>query len=362
MFDGRLGELGTELPQGDLFYPLIPNRELAYAGHWLTVYAVEAAAVKLVDQFPIFELGGALKHLSDVSERDASDPFVQLFALWAADAALSKVLNGDQTLSFCRGAALDLLHEMQRLQANFAPSADGKPMTPLPAWEMTRTKSKIEIFEHQLSAELKRTASYAVPLRGIFNIELLAEHADRHIHETIRHHLSEFAVSEYREAGRCLAFGLYSASGFHSARAVEDVLRVYYERFIGPPPDKSMGLLASNLNDLLSKADAKIRPRENTVRHIRDVTNFDRNPLMHRNVKLEEIDATTLFNSALGVIVEMVKELISLDDEDLQAPLPLHGAAAIDLGLASPPPRRRLAAASPKQIPDISKSSTSPKT
>ena len=118
------------------------------------------------------------------------------------------------------------------------------------------------------------------------------------------------------------------------------------------------GTSASNLADLLKAKDAKIRPRENTVRHIRDVTNFDRNPLMHRNVSLEEIDATTLFNSALGVIVEMVKELIALDDADLQEALPLNGAAVVDLGLAPENPKRRLAASAPmKQISDETKSS-----
>lgn len=329
----------------------------------MVVDAAEVGAVKLVDQFPMYELGGALRHLVAFAQDDAStDPFEQLFALWGAEQALGKVLDGEQPLAFCRGAAMDLIGEIRKQRFQLNPPEEGKKIAPLASWELHAIKTKTEIFEHQLSAELKKTASYAVPTRGIFNIELLAENAERHIHETIRQHLSEFAVSEYREAGRCLAFGLYSASGFHSARAVEDVLRVYYERFIGPPPDKPMGLLASHLNDLLEKKDAKLRPRENTVRHIRDVTNFDRNPLMHRNVQLEEIDATTLFNSALGVLVEMVKELVSLDDADLQTALPLHGAAASDLGLTSPAPRRRVASASPKQISDGSKDASSPKT
>jgi hypothetical protein len=201
---------------------------------------------------------------------------------------------------------------------------EGKSIKPLAPWQMRALSNAIDVFEHQLSAELQKTASYSVPDKGIFHTEKLAESAEFHIHESIRSHLSPFALQEFRSAGRCLAFGLYSASGFHSTRAVEDVLRLYYEQFIGPPPDVPMGLLAGHLQDRLKSKDALPKPKENTVRHIRDVTNFDRNPLIHRGIELKEIDAMTLFNGALGVIVEMVKEL---SEADGQKPLPLQTEA-----------------------------------
>ncbi|MBS0269476.1 MAG: hypothetical protein JSS54_10910 [Proteobacteria bacterium] len=299
--------------------------------------------MKLVDQYPIFELGGALRHLRDLTEDTPSpEAFDQLFGLWTAGNLLGKAIEGDPPLRFCRAAAMDLLGEIRRKQQQIGSSSgaegEGK-MQPLAGWQLVDLKNKIDIFEHQLRAELSRTASYAVPERGIFNIELLAENAERHIHESIRLYLSEFAIAEYREAGRCLAFGLYSASGFHSARAVEDELRTYYERFLGPPPEQTMGQLAGHLSDLQKSKDVRLKPRENTVRHIKDLTNFDRNPLMHRRVVLNEVDATTLFNNALGVIVEMVKELIALDDADLQEALPLSAAA--DLGLIPEKSKRR---------------------
>lgn len=316
--------------------------------------------VKLVDQFPMYELGAAIGLLRDMCNRENESGVDQFYACWQAHRHTKAVLDGDQPLNFCRRAALDLVENLEKLLAEIRNQAPGEePPKAMPSRTFYTLKKKIDIFEHQLSGDLNKTANYVVPELGIFNVEHLAENADRHIHETIRAGMSEFAIAEYREAGRCLAFGLYSASGFHSARAVENVLCIYYGRFIGAPPDKPMGLLASHLSDLLEKKDCKLKPKENTVRHIRDVVNFDRNPLMHKNITLEEIDATTMFNSALGVIVEMVKELIALDDTDLQETLPLVGAAAVDLGLAAPiRPKRRLAVSAPmKQISDGTKPS-----
>lgn len=303
--------------------------------------------VKLVDQFPLYELGAALHELKELCKRDVTEPIEQVYGLWIARKQLVAVLDGEQPLHFCRMAANELLRDMEEKERHLSStSEDGRPVGPLKRWQMNSIATKIDVFEHQLSGELKKTATYAVPERGIFNIELLAEGAERHIHESIRVKLPKFARDEFRAAGRCLAFGMYSASGFHAARAVETVLRDYYKRFIGLPPDKPMGLLASNLADLLEKKDAVLKPKENTVRHIKDVTNFDRNPLMHRGVDLQEIDALTLFNSALAVMVEMTKELAEIEDKEETASLFLE---EVPFDLAPPKPAKSISA--PKKKP-----------
>ena len=288
--------------------------------------------MKLLDPFPLYEIGGVLRHLKDVCERDNADPFDQLLALWSARKQIEPLLNGEPiALNYCRDAAAELATIAQALEATVSASSSGSPPegpAVIPPYQMHRLKGKIEIFEHQFSAELKKTAAYVVPERGIFKTEGLVEEAEKHIHESVRDAVPEFARNEFRAAGRCLAFGLYSASGFHSARAVESVLKEYYGIFLGPPPDIPMGLMASHLDEMKSSKTKRPKlPKDNTVRHIKDVTNFDRNPLMHKNVTLEEIDATTLFNSALGVILEMSKELIEHRGAVAQELLPLDNSA-----------------------------------
>ena len=85
----------------------------------------------------------------------------------------------------------------------------------------------------------------------------------------------------------------------------------------GPPKkaDATLGLMASHLDDLFKKDPSpKTLPKENTVRRLRDFAKLDRNPVIHptSELDLEEIDAAILFNTALGVITEMAREMASL--------------------------------------------------
>ena len=221
------------------------------------------------------------------------------------------------------------INDVLARQGDSPPPADPEP------WHWYSIANGVEVFEHQFSAELKKTAAYAVPERGIFKTEGLVDTADNHIHETVRDMMPRFARAEFQAAGRCLAFGLYSASGFHSARAVESVLRQYHRNFLPAQNSdaQTMGQMASALDDMHSaKKRAKNLPRQNTIRHLRDFTNFDRNPLIHKTVVLEELDALTLFNAAASVIVEMAKELV---EERAPDPVVARPVMAMDETIAS---------------------------
>ncbi len=304
--------------------------------------------MKLIDPFPIYEIGGALRHLKAICGQENVDALSQLYALWTARQHLNALLSGEPVpLHYCNAAALDLYGSILAHENLLMPDpkTSGGPAGPIDGYRMRLIIEKIDIFEHQFSAELKKIAVYAVPERGIFNTEGLAEKADNHIHASIRDAIPEFALSEFRAAGRCLAFGLYSASGFHSVRAVESVLKEYYAMFLGAPKKENMtmGLMASQLEEARASG-ASPAPKDITVRHIRDITNFDRNPLIHKNINLEEIDATTLFNTALGVILEMGKELLEGSDDARQGALPLSNL--------EPAPKRRRGAKPPSSLPN----------
>lgn len=273
-----------------------------------------------VDQYPIYELGGALQILKEVASHIEEEPPLSLnrfAALWFAEYRLKALLDGRPfQISFCRNSARSIVHHTSALLH----ASKGKTLSEGSAlalygddsWRWFSLRGDIEAFEHQFAAELQRMATYAVPDIGIFKTESLVDAADRHIHESVRAEVPTFAITEIQAAGRCLAFGLCSASGFHSARAVECVLREYHGHFLptANSADLTMGNMASALADMhKAKQKAENLPKQNTVRHIKDFVDYDRNPLMHKNVELQEIHAVTLFNSAASVIVEMTKEI-----------------------------------------------------
>ena len=167
-----------------------------------------------------------MQQLRAMCEIEAENTFDQIYAIWMGSQHLTTLLSGSYlNVSFCRETAELLLSHLGRLREYLEPKSsdpskqkDTPP--PLKRFQLYGLRSDIEKFEHQFSAELKRQAAYTVPRQDIFQTDLLVDNAQNRIHESVRDAVPEFAQSEFKWAGRCLAFRLFSASGYHSARAV----------------------------------------------------------------------------------------------------------------------------------------------
>ena len=313
------------------------------------VKALGEPDVQPVDQYPLYELGGALDRLRNAAFEMTSDKPGEMSshygALWLAQYQLSRLLSGVPfQVHFCRSAVESLLGHIDPLIAEVLETKrranpDSAMASPTEDWRWYSIRNGITTFENQFSVELQKTATYAVPERGIFKTEGLVDSADQHIHASVHAAVSTFARNEFKAAGRCLAFGLYPASGFHSARAVEDVLRAYHRLYLpqSNSEELTMGNMASALDDMhKAKKKAPRLPSQNTVRHLKDFANYDRNPLMHKTVVLEELHAVTLLNTAASVIVEMAKEMLAAQEDTDQLPL-LHENESTGPALISAP-------------------------
>ena len=91
----------------------------------------------------------------------------------------------------------------------------------------------------------------------------LVNAANKAVPEPLRSNLPDKAVDDLVSAGRCLAFGLFTAAGFHTCRVVEAVLEMYYQRFC-----MKSGTLRS-WNDYINELEPKVasaapqgRPRQ----------------------------------------------------------------------------------------------------
>ena len=82
-------------------------------------------------------------------------------------------------------------------------------------------------FETVFSNEAQYIATYFVSKKGIYDTNDLIENADDLFTETAKKHISPRAIYDICEPGKCLAFDLGTAAGFHIARAVEQVYRLY---------------------------------------------------------------------------------------------------------------------------------------
>ena len=141
----------------------------------------------------------------------------------------------------------------------------------------------VEKFEHALAAELNRAPTYVASKRGIYSTYDLAENAEEIFSESLRASIPAQAQNEFTFAGRALAFSLGTAAAMHTLRAVEIMLRSYYEAFTGAAPAKTERNYAAYVKKLAAMAeeeDNAHRPDKRVVQMLAQVKDHYRNPLV----------------------------------------------------------------------------------
>lgn len=178
------------------------------------------------------------------------------------------------------------------------------------AWEVDWIKTGISEFETVFAEEMRETATYFVPRRGIYHTPALVDAADQTFPKDLLPFIPQKAKDDWKSAGRCLAFNLLSASGFHVARAVEACLEAYYGRFSGRPGETLHGWY-DYIKALREIADSKPTPcpKQKTLAELDQMREDYRNPIVHPRVVLSEGDARMLFANGESLIIAMAQEL-----------------------------------------------------
>ncbi len=163
-------------------------------------------------------------------------------------------------------------------------------------------KNSLKEFQIVWQTELGKMDTYFISQKGIYSTSDLIERADNVLPMEIANVLQGSIRSDLRQAGRCLAFDLATAAGFHIIRALEGVLRDFYcPTFLGTKPK------ARNWNGYIqclksTGADIKILAILDQIRSLH------RNPTIHPQEVLTINEAMTLFGIAQSAIVAMVED------------------------------------------------------
>lgn len=180
---------------------------------------------------------------------------------------------------------------------------------PIPAWRWGHLHTALQTFETVLREELRGAETYHVPRRGIFFMSALVENAHETFPEEIRGAIPPKSLEEWRSAGRCLAFNLLSASGFHVARAVEGTMEAYYQEATGKPAGATLKTWGDYLKELEPIAKKDEFPSTKIISEIVQMKDDYRNPIMHPRVVLTVSDARMLFSNGESLIIGMAQEL-----------------------------------------------------
>lgn len=111
------------------------------------------------------------------------------------------------------------------------------------------------------------------------------------------------ALPDLQSAGKCLAFELATACGFHTMRAMEAVLRRYWEVTTGNKPhpkQRSLGVYLRGLEDNKC-GDAKV------IAALKQIKDLHRNEISHPDQTLSVTEAISLVGMARSAVDAMLK-------------------------------------------------------
>lgn len=277
--------------------------------------------VERINQYAFYELGHNLHQLSingDVPVGQA------LFLLMNARNSLQQLMAGFPVkLELSTNAANELNNALGHIWTQYFekdgqfsfPDANTKPIQ---SWQWGPIVSKLQDFENVLRAEFQSSLIYFVPDKGLSSKSALVEHAEKAFPPDLYRIIGEKAMNDFKFAAKCYAFGLPTASGYHSARAVEAVIEIYYQTFLNKPGATLNGWhdYVEALKKLATKKPKpKCIPDPRTLLSIDEIRLHHRNPLMHPRVVLSDTDADILLSIAKVAIVGMALEIAAVWSE-----------------------------------------------
>jgi hypothetical protein len=173
-----------------------------------------------------------------------------------------------------------------------------------------------------LAYDLETCDSYIITQKRAYDMKALIFNAQKILPASVIPELSTECIKDIQEAGRCLAFDLPTACGFHMFRALELVMLMYFPVLkITAPSERKKGL--GTYINLLEGKDENGKDKQDAPKVDTEITGTlrrlkkHRNPVIHPELTLEEEEAESLFINVNDAIAQMVKDIKRLKDAQL---------------------------------------------
>jgi hypothetical protein len=245
----------------------------------------------------VYKLSEALQPISNLTDgAKLSDVRYQLYF---AHSTLSEFLYQSVwglTLRVCTAPGKDLL---DALQAAYSKN-DGDD-TAINWFDLFNLNQKLTAFKTVLEAELQIAATYLVTPRRGYDINTLLANAEVIFPAELCQKIPEI-LFDLREAGKCLAFELGTAAGFHLLRSLETVICLYWNVVMNGaslPDNRNLGNYINRM-EAAGKGDGKV------LTALRQIKDHHRNSLMHPEETLDLDSAIALLGIVQSAIVAML--------------------------------------------------------
>jgi hypothetical protein len=247
----------------------------------------------------IYGLASALRPLESIAyDTPLKD---SLYVLLNAESALNAFLTKSvysATLKASAVPGMSLLQAIKKL--TIEPDKDRT----LDLYDIYSLTNALREFETVLTHEMNVVNAYLVTKKRGYDTSDLISQAEVIFPQELASKVPE-AIPDIREAGKCIAFELGTAAGFHIMRATELVLRRYYDCVTNGAPRPQTGNIGDYLRELDNRNVGELKAR-GTLRQIKDL---HRNELIHPEISLSLDDALALLGIAQSAIIAMLREV-----------------------------------------------------
>jgi hypothetical protein len=176
-----------------------------------------------------------------------------------------------------------------------------RKITPAQMNDLLQSKEQLENnFEH----ENRNLSVFTVTRKGIYDTRALIETPEQKFPEQILPFLPQQMLEDFKQAARCLAFGIPTACAFHVCRGTEALIIQYCERLLGHPWAEKRKDWSRYIEVLIEKE----APEQITSR-LREIAKMDRNAYVHPDKTVSLDEAPLLFDLCAAVIFYMGQEL-----------------------------------------------------
>ena len=278
----------------------------------LTPFYAEVRTVDKVDLRLLVDFNHKLRRVteSDIQQKKALDLFLSYHNV---NADLDSVWRAFPTLRICRAAAKEFMDGVAELSTYL-----GAHSEEVKAWQdnppnisgsflaFSKVLLAAKEFETVLQAELQTLAAYQVEQKGAYSIDKLVESAQEVFPPSTLRSLNAPVISEIRQAGRCLAYDVATACGFHTMRAVELVMHGYYLAVLKPAKTDRLPDWGSYIKAFRTSEDVHAHKAAELLQHLKDQ---HRNLIMHPDIVLSDDEAASLFELGKATIIVMSEKL-----------------------------------------------------
>lgn len=174
-------------------------------------------------------------------------------------------------------------------------------------FHLVAIRQSLTSFKTVLEAEFQTAATYLVTERRGYDIQSLIERAQVIFPEELIRKVPS-ALFDIQEAGKCIAFALGTAAGFHLMRALETVICSYWNVVMEGTPLPDNRNLGAYIREM-EEAHCDDLPTKKVLVSLKQIKDFHRNSLMHPEETLDLDQAIALMGIVQSAVVAMLSAI-----------------------------------------------------